>query len=246
MSHTKYAAARTAAGFTLVEVLAALAIVSVLLLGSAALVRQVALTFDRGTRSVTEGERLVLAVDRLAADFASARFVMRTVEGGRVAAFSAARAGSETPARVAFVAAGNVTSGPQGEELVSLTVERDGDLTRLVRRRAGWPGPRASFEEALPQDPVILFEGKVDIAFAFARLTPDGDLAWYDAWINEPTLPRYVRLIVRDRTTGADLLGEASFTVRANAPPACRRPDANLSCLAVAPLRSPQPARGAP
>ena len=47
-------------------------------------------------------------------------------------------------------------------------------------------------------------------------------------------LPRYVRLIVRDRVSGADLLGEASFMVRANAPAACARAD-TASCLTAAP-----------
>src|SRR6266446_3307807 len=64
-------------GFTLVEVLAALAIASVIIMASAALIRNVALFFDRGTRGVTEAERLMLAVERLAGDFGSARFVWR-------------------------------------------------------------------------------------------------------------------------------------------------------------------------
>ena len=59
-------------GFTLVEVLAALAIASVIIMASAALIRNVALFFDRGTRGVTEAERLMLAVERLAGDFGSA------------------------------------------------------------------------------------------------------------------------------------------------------------------------------
>src|SRR5712664_3296020 len=48
-------------------------------------------------------------------------------------------------------------------------------------------------------------------------------------------LPRYVRLILRDRATGADLLGEADFAIRANAPAACGRSDAAVACLSVAP-----------
>src|SRR5258705_10127394 len=62
-------------GFTLIEVLAALAIASVIIMASTALIHNVALFFDRGTRSVTEAERLMLAVERLAGDFSSARFV---------------------------------------------------------------------------------------------------------------------------------------------------------------------------
>ena len=61
-------------GFTLVEVLAALAITSVIIVATGALVHNVALYFERGTRGVSEGERLILAVERLAADIGSARF----------------------------------------------------------------------------------------------------------------------------------------------------------------------------
>ena len=74
-------------GFTLVEVLAALAIASVIIMASAALIRNVALFFDRGTRGVTEAERLMLAVERLAGDFGSARFVWRRTEDDAAVAF---------------------------------------------------------------------------------------------------------------------------------------------------------------
>src|SRR5438270_13267752 len=87
-------------GFTLVEVLAALAIASVIIMASAALIHNVALFFDRGTRGVTEAERLMLAVERLAGDFGSARFVWRRTEYGAAAAFAAEQAGRARPGRV--------------------------------------------------------------------------------------------------------------------------------------------------
>jgi prepilin-type N-terminal cleavage/methylation domain-containing protein len=223
-------------GFTLVEVLAALAIASVIIMASAALIRNVALFFDRGTRSVTEAERLMLAVERLAGDFGSARFVWRRTEDGAAAAFAAEQASSERPASVIFVGAGRAASNARvDDDMISLTVEQDGEVRRLVRRRVTWPGPRARFEDVTPQDRVVLIEGKLDISFVFGRVTPDGALAWYASWAGERVLPRYVRLILRDRTTGADLLGEADFMVRANAPAACGRADAALACLSAAP-----------
>jgi prepilin-type N-terminal cleavage/methylation domain-containing protein len=71
-------------GFSLIELLAALAIAAVIIAATTTLVHNVALHFDRGTRSVNEGERLILAVERLAADIGSARFVTRTSEGSAV------------------------------------------------------------------------------------------------------------------------------------------------------------------
>jgi len=223
-------------GFTLVEALAALAIASVIIIASAALVHNVALFFDRGTRGVSEAEGLMLAVGRLAGDFGSARFVWRKTDDGSAAAFAAEQAGGERPASVVFVGAGRSASGARADDdLISLRIEEDGEVRRLVRRRATWPGPRMRFEDVSLQDPVVLIEGRLDISFVFGRVTPDGALAWYASWVGERALPRYVRLILRDRATGADLLGEADFLVQANAPAACGRADAALTCLSAAP-----------
>jgi len=215
-------------GFTLIEVLAALAIASVIIMASTALIHNVALFFDRGTRSVTEAERLMLAVERLAGDFSSARFVPRRTEQ-RIAA--AAFAGE--PSGIVFVSAGRAASGSLDDDLISLAVEQDGEVSRLVRRRATWPGPRARFEDVTPKDPVVLIEGKLDISFVFGRFAPDGALAWQANWAGG-ALPQYVRLNLRDRTTGSNPLGEADFVIRANAPAACGQADAAVACLNVA------------
>ena len=92
-------------GFTLIEALAALAIASVIIMASTALIHNVALFFDRGTRSVTEAERLMLAVERLAGDFSSARFVPRRTEQGTGAAAFAGE-----PTSIVFVGAGRAAS----------------------------------------------------------------------------------------------------------------------------------------
>jgi prepilin-type N-terminal cleavage/methylation domain-containing protein len=232
-------------GFTLVEVLAALAIASVIIIASAALIRNVALYFDRGTRGATEAERLVLAVGRLAGDFSSARFVSRRTADGTAIAFAAEQERAGRPASVVFVGAGGVATSSSDDELVSLTIERDGDLRRLVRRRATWPGGRARFEDVTPKDPVVLIEGKLDMSFAFGRPAPSGESVWSSSWTGELALPRYVRLILRDRETGADLLGEATFLVRADAPMACGQNNATPACLSapIGPSKSERPAQ---
>jgi prepilin-type N-terminal cleavage/methylation domain-containing protein len=248
-------------GFTLVEILAALAIASVIILASAALTRNVALFFDRGTRDVGEAERLMLAVDRLAADFGSARFVYpasavapepdgrglpNLATAGNTAAGSGAVPASDTrpaggakqtvlftaePGKIVFVAAGGVAARGRGEEVITLTIESSDGVTRLVRRRAPWSGPRDKIEDLPAEDPVVLIEGRVDIAFAFGRIAPDGSLTWSDVWSGESVLPRFVRVSVRDRATGADLLAAAEFVLRADAPPACAQESATAGCL---------------
>jgi len=222
------------AGFTLIEVLAALAVGSVIIMATAALIHDVARHFDRGTRRAQEAERLMLAVDRLAQDFNSVRFVGWTTEGGPAVAFTGEPATRDKPAKVMFVGNAGIMAGPQGEEVVTLTVEPAGEVARLVRRRAAWSGPRTRLEDISPRDAVVLVEGALDIAFIFGRIAPGGALEWSESWSGQTTLPRFVRLILRDRTSGSDLLGEADFVVRADAPPGCGRPDAAVSCLSPA------------
>ena len=222
-------------GFTLIEVLAALAIASVIIMASTALIHNVALFFDRGTREVTEAERLMLAVERLAGDFRSARLgSRRTEEGAAAGAFTGEPSSKDGPARIVFVGAGRAAPRSLDDDLISLMIEQDGEISRLVRRRATWPGPRARFEDVVPQDPVVLIEGKFDISFTFGRFAPDGSLAWQASWDREGVLPQYVRLNLRDRSTGANLLGEADFVIRANAPAVCGQADAVAACLSVA------------
>lgn len=212
----------TASGFTLLEILAALAIAAAIIVGTTALLHDVVLNFDRGTRRVSEAERLLQAVDRLATDFASARFVLPSNPTG-IPGSQGAVLFTGDAANVTFVAAGGVAVGPQGEEMVKLSVETDGEVSRLVRRRAAWLEPHRQFPDLAPQDPVVLLEGKVDISFAYGRTTPEGELTWSDSWTGGSGLPRLVRVIVREPISGVDLLAEAPFLVRTDAPAACAR-----------------------
>jgi prepilin-type N-terminal cleavage/methylation domain-containing protein len=221
-------------GFTLVEVLAAFAIGAVIIAACAGLIHNVVLNFDRGTRTVDVAERFVLAIDRLSADFASARAVARRSEAGPALAFLGEPGDGQTPGKILFVAAAPVTGVAPGDEVVMLTVEQDEKVIRLVRRRASWPGPASSFDDVAPDNPVVLIEGRWSISFLFGRLTPERALAWHSSWIGEPMLPRFVRLLVRD-SSGRDVLGEADFVIRADAPATCGRSDASVSCLTAAP-----------
>jgi prepilin-type N-terminal cleavage/methylation domain-containing protein len=224
-------------GFTLVEVLAALAIAAVIIAATGALVHNVALPFDHGTRGVSEGERLILAIERLAGDIGSARFVTRLSEGSATLAFIGEPATAAQPARMIFVSAGGVAANASGEEVVSLTAEQDEDVARLVRRRAPWLGPRTRFEDITLQDPVVLLEGKFLISFAFGRISQDNALAWSDDWRGQASLPRFVQLKLRDRLTGADLLTGAEFVIRADASAGCAQ-GGSAACFSSAAPKS--------
>jgi prepilin-type N-terminal cleavage/methylation domain-containing protein len=218
-------------GFTLVEVLAAFTIASVIIMATAALMRTVVLSFDRGTSRVNGAERLLLAADRLASDIGSARFVKQMTAAGPAAAFLGA------PTKITFVGAGGVDpglrrndGGTPSQEVVSVTIEHIGDTTEVVRRRGAWRGSRSGLEDVVLRDQVVLVEGLFDASFAFARMNPDGALAWSDSWTDAQSLPRLVKLNLRERASGIDLFGGAEFVIHADAPAACARSGAGVEC----------------
>jgi type II secretion system protein J len=218
-------------GFTLIEVLAALAISSVIIVATVALIHTVARSFDRGTRGTDAADRLMQAVQRLSEDFGSARFVVWRSESGPALAFKGEPGADDKPARIVFVTGAGSASASPANEVVSLTIERHDDLMRLVRRRAPWTGPDMVIGRVPLHDPVVLIEGGLDMSFLFGHLDPAGALLWSPTWIGQTTLPRFVRLTMRDRATGSSPVGEADFVVRADAPLDCARPDAGSDCL---------------
>jgi prepilin-type N-terminal cleavage/methylation domain-containing protein len=221
-------------GYSLIEVLAALAIGSAVIAATATLIHNVAFNFDRGMGLAGKADQLLLATERMAADLRSARQVPRSSAANAAVAFAG------RPSQVKFVAAGGVVSSQQGEELVTLTVEDIEGVSHLVRRRALWFGPHTPFESIRPGDPVDLIQGQVDITFAFGGIAADGNPTWSDSWDDSPLLPRLVRLSVRDRASGAELLPDMQFVLRADAPLACAQPGAKADCLTG--KRSPQSA----
>lgn len=218
-------------GFTLIEALAALAISSVIIVTTVTLIHTVAGNFDRGTRGVDAADGLTLALQRLASDFSAARYTVWTTQTGLAVAFKGERTDDQKPGQIIFVTERRNESELPTDEVVSLTIEQAGETTRLVRRRAAWTGPNMQIDHVSPQDAVVLLDGDLNISFLFGGLTPGGGLVWSTAWTDTTRLPRFVRLVLRDRSTGANPVGEADFIIRADAPLACGRSDAGTDCL---------------
>jgi general secretion pathway protein J len=221
-----HAAYSRQAGFSLIETIAALAVSSAIILGIGALIHQNVFFFDHGTHTVDQADELARATEALKRDFAGTRFVVEKSRQGSHAIFGGA------PGSVLFITGGGRGTGPLGEEVVGLTVEDSDDVTRLVRSRAAWPGPRMRVTEAALHDQVVLLKGKLDLSFSYSELMPDGTLAWYTHWNGSTGLPHSVRLNLRDSETGADLTEPPEFPIYADAPADCE--DGEAKCLSLA------------
>jgi hypothetical protein len=216
-------------------------------MATAGLMHSVVLSFDRGTSRVNGAERLLLAADRLAADIGSARFIKLTTAAGPVAAFRG------DPTKIMFVGAAGIDPARKrsdgvtpADEIVSIAVEHAGDTTEVVRRRGAWRGSRARFEDVLLRDEVVLVEGLFDASFAFARMNPNGSLAWTDDWTDAQSLPRLVKLSLRERVSGIDLFGGAEFVIHADAPAACANSGAATDCVVLGAPAQARPPAAAP
>jgi len=232
------------AGFTLIETLAALAITSVIILSTGMLIHQSVFFFDRGTRTVDKSEQLALAVESLKRDFAAARYVLQKKGTGLSSAFIGSPASEATRAKVIFITGGGEAAGPQGEEVVNLTVEAGDDVTQLVRRRATWFGPRMRLTDAETSDAVILLKGKYDISFSFSERAGDGRLIWHSDWTGDNGLPHSVRLNLQDSRSGAILFAGLEFPIEADAPAACTAGE--IDCLSPGAKGNPAPAPASP
>jgi prepilin-type N-terminal cleavage/methylation domain-containing protein len=244
---SKLATGDARAGFTLIETLAALAIASVIILSTGALIHQSVFFFDHGTRTVDQSEKLALAVESLTRDFGAARFVLQKNGNSQTAAFIGSPPGDDARAKIVFITTGGKVAGPQGEEVVNLTVEPGDSFTQLVRRRTPWLGPRMHLTDARTGDAVVLLKGKYDMSFSFSERTDDGHLIWHNEWTGNKGLPHSVRFNLQDSATGTTLLAGAEFPIKVDAPAACA--EGEIDCLSLTPANpnpgTPPPANAA-
>ena len=173
------------AGFSLVEVLAALVVTTLLVLALTPLVGQMLATWARGSETAGIVELRTRGLVRLRVDL---RHAIVWTGFGRTENLLSFR-GNE--ASMSFPVAAGLGSGRDGLEMLSITVATSVDGRALVRRRAALVGStHLSFI-----DPVILFSGPYRYVFSyFARggeVTP--------TWTDQHDLPSRVELQILDR-----------------------------------------------
>jgi general secretion pathway protein J len=213
------------AGFTLVEALIAIAMMSAILAVLATITSQWLPNWNRGFARVQRLEALAFGLERIVADLAAAQHV----SAGR--AFSQPIFDGDLLS-VTFV---RPSFGP--DDIPSLDVIRIGeDVDRqgriVVRRRTPFvPVTPGVNDRDQPNfvDPVVLVREPYRLSFSYAG----PDRIWKDTWHNLDTLPRAVRLLLRDAATDRPLSLSTAVMVHADLPAKCVTPMELAECFAA-------------
>ena len=225
---------RRRAGFSLVEALVSVALMSAIVAALSAVTGQWVPNWNRGFVRVQNLESVDVGLQRLASDLEAAEFVTPNV-ASKTATF-VGDAKSVTLIRVA-----NAPGVVSHLEFVRLSETVDERGFALVRSRAPFRplDPNQPVESQLSfADPVVLIRAPFRVAFEFAG----DDRVWRASWRDSLPLPSAVRIQVRDAATDQTLLVSTATLMHMDVPAACVTQKSVKQCLAGAdPQASAQP-----
>lgn len=194
-------------GFTLVEAIAALALMGLLLAALSTITGQWLPTWRRGFGVLQSWETLDVGLERLTADLAAARFVTARETAAPPLFFGA-------PTTIAFVRSEIGPNAGLRLEWVHWEEVSGAGGPELLRTRAAYAPIADSGQTPAFSDAVAAVRAPWRVRFAFAG----ADGHWQAAWVNQPRLPRAVRIEVFDGET-RELSTIAALHV--DAPAAC-------------------------
>ena len=207
------------AGFTLIEVLLATLLMTVILAALATVTAQWLPNWNRGMARVQRAERLAIGLDRIVADLSVAEMV--PVNGDAKAPLFE---GSELAVTFLRTAVGPIAR--PGLEIIRLVEKADSQGLAMVRERAPF-APMPSDGQIRFVDQVVLIRAPFRVTFAYAG----PDQVWQPDWRGQRQLPDMVRVTVRDSTTGQVLAVSRAATVHVNAATECVRAKNVTACL---------------
>jgi general secretion pathway protein J len=183
-------------GFTLVEVLAALAVASLIIV-----------SLNLASTAVRQGvDKTRQSLGSQAALSAAAGIFQR--DAARIAKLR--RAGGAKPGNYLFEGSARQMIYPLSEFegvsqgglfLVRLRARDSDDGTQLIRDRALLLPGEAAVEDRSWSDAVVLLEGTFDIGFAY-RAQRTGGRDWNESWDSSDAMPEQIRLTIEDSATG--------------------------------------------
>jgi general secretion pathway protein J len=207
------------AGFTLIEVLLATLLMTVILGALATVTAQWLPNWNRGMARVQRAERLAIGLERIVADLSVAE--MLPINGdAKTPLFE----GSELS--VTFVRTAVGPNAPPGLEIVRFIEKADDQGLAMVRERAPFT-PMPADAQIRFADQVVLIRLPFRLTFSYAG----PDQVWQPDWRGQKQLPDMVRIAVRDGATGQVLGVSSAAIVHANAWAECARARNPPACL---------------
>ncbi len=207
------------AGFTLLEVLLATLLMTVILAALATVTAQWLPNWNRGMARVQRAERLAMGLDRIVADLSVAEMI--PVNGdAKTPLFE----GSELA--VTFLRTAVGPNARPGLEIIRLIEKADSQGLAMVRERAPFT-PMPSDAQIRFADQVVLIRAPLRVTFSYAG----PDQVWQPDWRAKMQLPDMIRVTVRDGATGQVLAVSRAATVHVNAPAECVRAKNPATCL---------------
>ena len=213
MKRTARAMQSASPGFSILEGLVALALAGLVMGGVSMLVAQWMPVWNRGFHNVQNADLAAVALDRIAADFAEARYVTGSSQDNYLF-FDGA------PGAATFVRPTLDPGERPGLEVVRITTVADKSGMRIVRRRARFtplPPGVSPAQDLQFASTAVLLRGGARILFSYA----DGEGRWRAQWDDPVTLPARVRIELRDVATGASLAPATTAIVHVEAPARC-------------------------
>jgi general secretion pathway protein J len=210
---------RGEAGFTLLEVLLATLLMTVILGALATVTAQWLPNWNRGIARVQRAERLAIGLERALADLSVAEMV--TMNGDNKHPLF-----EGTELAVTFVRSAVGPNTRPGLEVIRLSEKADERGLALVRERAPF-NPMPSDAQIRFVDQVVLVRAPFRVSFAYAG----PDQIWQPTWRNQMELPTTIRISVRDAGTGQVLAVSSAAIVHVNAPAECARARNITACL---------------
>src|SRR4051794_21131365 len=212
------------AGFTLIEVLIATLLMTVILAALATVTAQWLPNWNRGMARVQRAERLALGIDRVVADLAAAE--MMPINGAaRLPLFE----GSELAVTFVRTAVGPNTR--PGLEIIRFIEKADAQGLAMVRERAPFV-PMPADAQVRFADQVVLIRSPFRVTFSYAG----PDQTWQREWRGQQQLPDKIRIGIRNVATGQLLSVSTATVVHVNAPAECARAKNPAQCV-TAPLK---------
>jgi len=180
---------RRVAGFTLVEILVVMTLMSVVMLALGAAMRTIAQTEERVDQRLQRADEMRVATSFLSSTLgriSPRRSLAPTAVGGSLVLFSAA------PAEVMWVGVMPARYGAGGRYFFRLALERQADGVNLVIRFAPWTAAGV-FPAWAGTDSRVLVRGATGLTLEYAQ--QDG--SWRSDWADPLLLPARVRISLR-------------------------------------------------